>query len=75
MSERAQRARQREHWPGSLTTLAEQADAAIVRGETAADRVAMVWRVTLDAWATSGQPLPTYTRAEMPGRVIRGLKR
>jgi len=71
MSERSQRASQRGSWPGSLTTLAEQADAAIVRGGTPGERVAMVWRVTLDAWASSGRPLPSYTRAEMPGRVLR----
>ena len=33
--------------------------------------VAMVWALTLDAWAASGQPIPTYARADAPGRVIR----
>lgn len=37
-------------------------------GGTAAERIAMVWQLTLDAWAMSGQPLPTYARHEAPGR-------
>lgn len=35
---------------------------------TAAERVAAVWRITLDAWALSGRELPTYTRDQMPIR-------
>jgi hypothetical protein len=38
----------------------------------------MVWRLTLDSWATMGAEMPTYTRAEAPGRDSRacptGLK-
>ncbi len=34
----------------------------------------MMWRLALDAWAVSGRPLPTYSRSEMPGRVIRPTK-
>jgi hypothetical protein len=65
------RARRRAAWPGELTTLSDQADAAIVRHGTSGERVAMVWRITLDAWASAGRALPSYTRAEMPGRIIR----
>jgi hypothetical protein len=54
-----------------LTTHEDQIDAAIVRNATPGERVAMVWQITLDAWASSGRPLPEYTRAEIPGRVIR----
>lgn len=35
------------------------------------DRVAMVWRVTQDAWALGKLPVPDYARADIPGRVIR----
>ncbi|MFO7564352.1 MAG: hypothetical protein R6X02_17020 [Enhygromyxa sp.] len=66
------RARARANWPGVLTTLEDQSDAAIVTHGTPGERVAMVWQVTLDAWASSGRPLPEYTRATMPGRIIRG---
>lgn len=39
------------------------------------ERIAMVWSVTLDAWASSGRALPTYDRANMPGRVVRDGRR
>lgn len=33
--------------------------------------VAMVWPLTLDAWASMGTPIPNYDRAHAPGRLIR----
>lgn len=38
---------------------------------TADERLAMVWRLTRDAWASSGRPYPAYTRDQTPGRIIR----
>jgi hypothetical protein len=35
------------------------------------DRLALVDELSLRAWKLSGRPLPTYTRPDMPGRVIR----
>lgn len=35
------------------------------------ERVAMVWALTLDAWASAGRSLPSYARHETPGRMIR----
>lgn len=35
------------------------------------ERVAMVWRLTLDAWAVAGHEIPTYHRRSMPGRLVR----
>ncbi len=37
---------------------------------TAAERVAMVWTLTLEAWKLSGRPLPQYQRHETPVRRI-----
>ena len=68
---KAERARRRGNWVGTLTTLCLQNDAMIVRDGTAGDRIAMLWRVTLDAWASSGRPLPSYRRSEIPGRIVR----
>jgi hypothetical protein len=65
------RAQARADWPGALTTLEAQSDAIIVRHGTPAERVAMVWQITLDVWASSGRELPEYSRATMPGRIIR----
>lgn len=68
---RRARAAKRSNWVGHKTNLSGQTDAAIVRHGTPAERVAMVWQITLDLWASSGRPLPTYERHEMPGRVFR----
>ena len=38
---------------------------------TVAERLAMTWRMTCDAWASAGRPLPSYTRQDMPVRVLR----
>ena len=45
---------------------------AVPPASTPGERLAMVWALTVDAWAMSGKPFPTYTRAEMPCRMIRG---
>jgi hypothetical protein len=71
---RLARARARANWPGTLTTLEEQSDAIIVRHGTGAERIAMVWQITLDVWAASGRPMPEYTRENMPGRILRGQR-
>ncbi len=67
--EAAERAAARRAWPGRRATLADERD-ELVQG-TPAERIAMVWSMTLDAWALSGKPLPVYRREDMPGVVIR----
>lgn len=67
---RRQRALQRASWSIQKFKLGEEPEDDLSH-LTVAERVAMVWRVTQDAWASSGMPLPTYTRAEIPGRMIR----
>jgi hypothetical protein len=42
-------------------------------GGTAADRVALVGKLSEDAWIRTGRPLPTYTRATIPVKVA-GLR-
>jgi hypothetical protein len=34
----------------------------------------MVWEITVDTWELSGRPLPDYSRAEMPLRLLRAGK-
>ena len=65
------RALARANWPGERTDLDSQSDAIFVRHGTPGERIGMVWRVTLDVSASSGRSMPQYTRATMPGRVIR----
>jgi hypothetical protein len=38
-----------------------------LRASTSAEqRLAMVWQLTLEAWALTGKPLPTYERRNAP---------
>lgn len=45
----------------------EAGDARVVG--TPAERVALVAELSRQAWALTGRPLPSYTRATMPVRV------
>ncbi len=64
----AERAEARAAWPVRKTTLAEQgADEDLRASTTAEERVAMMWRLAVDAFGE----VPDYPRSEAPGRVIR----
>lgn len=66
------RAAARASWPGLKTTLAEAPDAENLSATTTAEqRLAMMWELAVAAWSLTGVPLPEYSRANMPGRVIR----
>lgn len=69
---KAQRAAARAGWPGLKSSLLE-APTVEALGTTLSpeQRLGLMWSLARDAWAMTGQPLPTYSRAEMPGRVIR----
>jgi hypothetical protein len=68
----ARRAARRASWPGAVASLRGAPEAADLSGLTTPEqRVALVWELTRGAWALSGQTFPTYSRAEMPGRVLR----
>jgi len=68
---RRQRAAERADWPVRVHRLTDQPGNDLKSMTTAAERVAMVWQVTLDAWASAGRPLPQYERHQMPVRLIR----
>jgi hypothetical protein len=67
---RRKRAVKRREWPVQTYALGAEPELDL-SASTPGERVAMVWQLTLDAWATMGAEIPTYTRAEAPGRVIR----
>lgn len=68
----ALRAAARAGWPGLKTTLSEAPGAEDLSASTTPEqRLAMMWELTLGAWSLTGLPLPDYTRASMPGRLIR----
>ena len=35
------------------------------------ERIARVWRLTKELWAFANLAVPTYERAETPGRIVR----
>lgn len=65
-STREERAAARQNWPGTIGTVHRPAQLP-----TAAERLASMWQLALDAWSHTGQPLPDYTRANIPGKLIR----
>ena len=38
---------------------------------SAAERIAMMWPLALEAWKVAGLPIPDYTRDELPSRILR----
>ncbi|MGD8862816.1 MAG: hypothetical protein PVI30_22580 [Myxococcales bacterium] len=68
---RRRRAAARRAWPVRRVPLTKQGGDDLSATTTVEQRLAMVWRLTVDAWASSGRPFPTYTRDEAPGRLRR----
>lgn len=67
---RQQRAAARRAWPGGVRRLTDEDGDGRVAGQPGA-LIGMVTALTLQAWAMRGEPLPRYTRADIPGRVLR----
>jgi hypothetical protein len=65
---RARAERRRQTWTGRLVSPHDDLPPV---GATALERLALVTELSARAWSLSGEPVPTYTRGEMPGRVIR----
>jgi hypothetical protein len=53
-----------------VTRLADQGREDDLRGTTAAERWAMVWQLTLEAWAFRGEPVEQGFQRDV-GRVVR----
>lgn len=71
-AESAVRAAARAAWPIRGYALGEEPDEDLSSTTTAAERVAMVWPLSRAAFSLGGHELPSYSRDQMPGRVIRG---
>lgn len=69
-SSRKQRALARATWVVSKHKLGDEPLEDLLATTNASERVAMVWRLTRDAWALAGKSMPDYARSEAPGRVI-----
>jgi hypothetical protein len=66
----AARAAARHTWPVRVFRLGEEPDDDLLTTSTPAERLAMLWELTLDAWTLAGRQLPEYSRAETPVRVL-----
>ena len=62
----------RRGWPVRVFRLGDDPGDDLRGSTTPEERLAMMWPLALDAWASAGEGLPTYTRDQMPGRVVRG---
>ena len=69
-----ERRQARAGWPIRKVTLADEALTDARDTSTVDERLALVRALTLRQWAFAGREVPTYTRAEMPGKVLRGAR-
>lgn len=70
------RAAARATWPGRVVSLQElQAEEDLSANTSVDERLGMMRELAEAAWALSGKPLPSYPRSQMPGRIIRGVRR
>ncbi len=61
----------RESWPVRVYRLGEEPGDDLSATTTAQQRLEMVAVLSARMWELSGRPVPRYTRASMPGRVVR----
>lgn len=71
MSTSEERRRARAAWPVRKLALGEEELADPRIPSSVDERLALVSTLTRQQWAFAGRAIPTYSRAEMPGRVIR----
>lgn len=69
--ERLERAARRSSWPVRRLALGDEADDLSAQ-TTAAERIAMMWPLALEAWKLAGLPIPDYERKDAPSRLVRG---
>jgi hypothetical protein len=65
-----ERAAQRANWPIRRFRLGEEPEDDLLSSTTPEQRVAMVWSLTLDAWASAGREIPAYDRSNIPCRYF-----
>ncbi|MEJ7730804.1 MAG: hypothetical protein WKG00_16495 [Polyangiaceae bacterium] len=75
MSTFEERRARRASWPIRAVALQDEG-AFDARDESTVDeRLALVATLTRELWSFMGRPVPTYSRGEMPGRIIRRSRR
>jgi hypothetical protein len=66
-----ERRRARAAWPVRRIALRDEPLTDSRDTSTVDERLALVWSLTRQQWAFAGRDIPAYTRAEMPGRIVR----
>ena len=61
----------RQTWPIRRFDLGAEPSDDLSGTTSAAERLAMVWPLTLVAWRIAGRSIPEYERSMTPGRVVR----
>ena len=69
--DRDARAAARASWPIRAYRLGQEPADDLRTTTSAAERVAMVWQITQDAWSLAGRTIPEYPRHQAPVRVVR----
>jgi len=65
------RRRARSQWPISRHTLDTLPSDDLSATTTAAQRIAMMWPLAVEAWRVAGRSIPEYRRSEAPGQLFR----
>lgn len=68
---RRQRAAARASWPLRRYRLGSEPGDDLTLTTTPEQRLGMMWELAVQAWLLSGRELPTYSRHEIPGKLIR----
>ena len=68
---RERRRRARQAWPIRRYNLGEEPSEDLSETTTAAERLAMIWPLTVLSWRLAGRDIPEYKREDMPGTVLR----
>ena len=58
----------RRNYPVRKSSLAEQDEDPDLENTTAAERLGMMWPITLDAWTFAGEPL---AESRLPRHIVR----
>jgi hypothetical protein len=74
MSTFDERRRARAEWPICKIALGEETLTDPRDASTIDERIALVATLTRRQWTFAGKEVPSYTRAQMPGRLVRGRR-
>ena len=58
-------------WPVRIFRLGEEPGDDLSATTTPGQRLEMVWTLRDRMWELTGRPIPTYSRSEMPIKIIR----